>query len=103
MSAVEKKDHPVIKTASLSAHKGKQQVYKDTQKSKLIIPKKTFDTSSANVLRKIDQRDRAQTSIKVYTNKEQKPLTSTPDSLWNIYTGIRDITALKAILLVLAM
>lgn len=86
MSAVEKIDPSKTKTASPGKHKG-QQVYKDTQKSKLIIPKKTFDSSSINILQQIDQRDKQQASIKVYSNKEPKPLTSTPDSLWNIYTG----------------
>lgn len=88
MSAVEKKNLPGTKINSPKVHnKGKQQVYKDTQKNKLIIPKKAFDSSSTNVLRQIDERDRAQALKKAYTNKEQKPLTSTPDSLWNIYTG----------------
>jgi hypothetical protein len=86
MPAVEKNDIPKTKSASLDTQKGQQQVLTDTQKSKLIIPKKSFDTSSTNILRQIDQRDREQTAHKNYF-KEKQPISTKPDSLWNIYTG----------------
>ena len=75
------------RAASQNLPKKQQQMDKDTQKSKLIIPKKNFDTSANSVLRQIDQRDKQQELLKSIRNKEQKSLTTTPDSLWNIYTG----------------
>ncbi len=87
MSTAEKNYPLKTKTASHNNQKGHSQVYRDTQKSKLIIPKKTFDANTTRVLPRIDQRDRDQEVQNTYHNKEQQSLRSTPDSLWNIYTG----------------
>jgi len=87
MSVAEKNDFPKTKVASPGTQKGQSQVYKDTQKSKLVLPKKSFDTSSTKALNQIDQKDREQTWQRNYSGKEQQSINTTPDSLWNIYTG----------------
>jgi hypothetical protein len=85
--SVEKNDPPKSKAASQDMSRGQQQVFKDTQKSKLIIPKKNFDTSANSVFRQIDQRDKQQAIQNYLRKKEQRSLPASPDSTWNIYTG----------------
>ena len=70
-----------------SAQINQHQVYKDTQKNKLIIPKKTFDTSAARILQQIEQRDSKRIINKTFQKQEPQSIKSFPDSLWNIYTG----------------
>lgn len=60
---------------------------KDSQPKKLIIPRKSLDTSLNRVLRQINLRDRNLSIKKSMQKKELEPQTIKKDSSWNIYTG----------------
>jgi hypothetical protein len=74
-------------TASTPVQNRQQLIRKDSQSQKLIIPKKTFDTSINRVLRQIDLKDRKIAIKKALLKKELESQKAFKDSLWNIYTG----------------
>lgn len=80
---------PSESTTALTPVQNRQQqpLLKDTQSRKLIIPKKTFDTSATHVLQQIEQRDKNLALRKAWMKKQQELQANTKDSLFNIYTG----------------
>ena len=64
-----------------------QQVLKDKQIHKLIIPRKTFDTSMNRVFQQIEQRDKIMALRKAWLKKQHESQVVTRDSLYNIYAG----------------
>jgi hypothetical protein len=81
------KIEPSESIVALTSVSPMQQVPKDTQSNKLLTPLKSFDSSAAQVLQQIDQRDKNLALRKAWLKKQQELQAQTRDSLYNIYTG----------------